>query len=298
MRRFLSTSWQVVSAPFRLLFWLVMLPIRAAKRAHRFLTEPVEDRPLLESFTNIIQDKNTQADFWSHIEVLRHHILRSLLYLIVTTVVSFTFTERLIRYLAQLVGGLETLRAIEVTESIGVFMRVALLAGFIFAVPFIVFEFWLFIAPGLTPRTRQISLVFIPLAALFFAAGVLVAYYVLLPPALQFLLDFMGIRAELRPQSYFSFVTSLLFWIGIVFEFPLVVFALTWLNILQPYMLVAQWRFAIVIIAILAAIITPTVDPVNMGLLMLPMSALYFISIGMGYFARSLRRKDKNEKVG
>jgi sec-independent protein translocase protein TatC len=297
MRKFFSVLWRLVSAPFRLLFWLIMLPIRGLKKAYHFLTDPVEDRPLTDSFADILENKDVRASLWDHIEGLRRHILRSLLYLIITTVISFTFTERLINYLAQLVGGLEALRAIEVTESVGVFMRVALLAGFIFAVPLIVFELWLFIAPGLTPRTRQISLVFIPLATVFFAAGVLVAYYLLLPPALKFLLDFMGIRAELRPQSYFNFITSLLFWIGVVFEFPLVVFALTWLNFLQPHMLVAQWRFAIVIIAILAAIITPTVDPVNMGLLMLPMTLLYFISIGMSYFARSLRRKDKNKRA-
>jgi sec-independent protein translocase protein TatC len=297
MRKFFSALWWIVSAPFRFLFWLVALPFRGVKRAYHFLTDPIEDRPLADSFADVLQDKNVRASLWDHIEGLRRHILRSLLYLIVTTFISFAFTERLINYLAQLVGGLEALRAIEVTESVGVFMRVALLTGFIFAIPLIVFELWLFIAPGLTPRTRQISLVFIPLATIFFAAGVFVAYYFLLPPALKFLLDFMGIRAELRPQSYFNFITSLLFWIGVVFEFPLVVFALTWLNFLQPRMLVAQWRFAIVIIAILAAIITPTVDPVNMGLLMLPMVLLYFVSIGMSYFARFLRRKDKEEKA-
>jgi sec-independent protein translocase protein TatC len=174
-------------------------------------------------------------------------------------------------------------------------MRVALLSGALFAVPFIAFEFWLFVASGLMPRTRQISLIFIPLAGIFFAAGIFVAYYFLLPPALNFLLDFMGIQAELRPQAYYNFVTGLLFWVGIIFEFPLVVFILTWLRVIQPRMLVAQWRFAIVIIALLAAIITPTTDPVNMGLLMLPMTLLYFVSIGMSYLARAMRRNETNQ---
>lgn len=292
MRNFVHRIWQIVSAPFRALAWLLSLPIRATRHIHRFLTEPIEDRPLAESLANVMQDPKVRSGIWEHIEALRLHILRSLFYVLLATVISFSFTSRLIDYLAQLVGGLEALRAIEVTESVGVFMRVALLSGLLFSIPFVAFELWVYIAPGLMPRTRQISLVFIPLAGIFFAAGVFVAYYFLLPPALHFLLNFMGIRAELRPQSYFNFVTSLLFWIGIVFEFPLVVFVLTWLKIIQPRLLTAQWRFAIVIISVLAAIITPTIDPVNMLLLMLPMTALYIVSIGMSYFAILLRRKE------
>ncbi len=264
-------------------------------RTYHFLTDEPEDSSLADIFARTVQEESARASVWEHIEALRWLILRSMICLVITTGISFVFADRLINVLAQLVGGLQALRAIEVTESVSVFMRVSLLSGFLFAVPYIAFEFWYFIAQGLMPRTRQISLVFIPLAGIFFAAGVFVAYYFLLPPALDFLLDFMGIQAELRPQAYFSFVTGLLFWIGIVFEFPLVIFILTWLNFIQPRLLVAQWRIAIVAVALLAAIITPTTDPVNMGLLMLPMILLYFISIGMSYIARSLRRKESRK---
>jgi sec-independent protein translocase protein TatC len=130
----------------------------------------------------------------------------------------------------------------------------------------------------------------IPLAALFFIGGMAFTYYMLLPSALPFLLNFMGIQAELRPQSYFSFITGLMFWIGLAFEFPLVVYILTGMGLIQPDALRRQWRIAVMIIAVAAAAITPTVDPVNMGLVMLPMSLLYFVSIGLSYIASAGRR--------
>ena len=82
-------------------------------------------------------------------------------------------------------------------------------------------------------------------------------------------------------------------WIGLFFEFPLVIFVLTSIGLVQPKFLAEQWRLAVVIIAVLAAAITPTVDPVNMGLVMLPMIMLYFISIGLSYIAHAGRRKQQ-----
>lgn len=196
------------------------------------------------------------------------------------------FTQRLIEFLARPVGGLSALKAIEVTESIGVFMRVALIAGFALALPYVSFEFWLFAAPGLKPSTRKFSLLAIPLVFLFFLGGMAFAYYLMLPAALPILLNFMGIQAELRPNSYFTFVTGLMFWIGVSFEFPFVIYILSAIGWVKPQPLIQGWRVAILIIAILAAAVTPTVDPVNMFLVMLPMSVLYLISIGLSFIAR------------
>ena len=116
------------------------------------------------------------------------------------------------------------------------------------------------------------------------------------PSALPFLLNFLGIQAQLRPQSYFDFVTGLLFWIGIAFEFPLVIYVLTAMGFIKPRVLAQQWRIAIIVIAVLAAAITPTVDPVNMGLVMLPMSLLYFISIVLSFIAYAGRRRPVEEQ--
>ncbi len=116
-------------------------------------------------------------------------------------------------------------------------------------------------------------------------------YFILLPNALPFLLGILGIQAQLRPQSYFSFVTGLMFWIGVAFEFPLVIYLLTAIGLIKPQPLARNWRIAVVVIAILAALITPTPDPLNMSLVMLPMIVLYFISIGLSYFAYQERAR-------
>ena len=220
-----------------------------------------------------------------HIDALRKHILRALVGLAVGVGVSFIFTRQIIGFLAGPIGGLVKLQAIEVTETVGVYMRVALLCGLTLALPYIAFELWLFAAPALRPRAKMVGLVAIPLVILFFAGGMIFAYMELLPPALKFLVNFMGITLNPRPASYISFVTGVLFWIGVAFEFPLVIYVLTAMGLVKPRNLVKQWRIAIVVIGILAAAITPTTDPVNMALVMGPMIMLYFIGIGLSFLA-------------
>ena len=285
MRKFFSGLWRLVTAPFRLLWWIVSFPFRSFRQIREFLTDEPEEHDLVDVLSTTISDKDIRQSLWDHIEDLRKHLLRSLLALALAVGVSFIFTQPLIEYLAKPVGGLDTLRAIEVTESIGVFMKVALLSGLAISLPYIAFEFWLFAAPGLRPRSRSFGLIAIPLATFLFLCGMAFAYYVMMPAALPFLLNFMGIQAELRPASYFSFMTSVMFWIGIAFEFPLVIYALTSIGFIKPQVMVEQWRLAIILIALLAAAITPTVDPINMALVMGPMTILYFISIGLSKIA-------------
>lgn len=269
---------------------MVTLPYRLAVSVRRFLLTEPEEHPLGDVFVDLAQNREARKLFWDQVDALRGHLLRAVLGIVIGVGISFTFTQRLVQFLAAPVGGLGALKAIEVTESIGVFMKVALLAGIAISLPYVAFEFWLFAAPGLRPRERLYGLVGIPLAAIFFLGGMAFTYYMLLPSALPFLLNFLGIQAQLRPQSYFSFITGLMFWIGAAFEFPLVIYVVTAMGLIKPRMLAQQWRMAIVIIAILAAAITPTVDPVNMGLVMLPMILLYFLSIALSYIAYAGRR--------
>jgi sec-independent protein translocase protein TatC len=118
---------------------------------------------------------------------------------------------------------------------------------------------------------------------LFFAAGLAFAYYVLLPVMLPFLLGTGGAIAtptwDIRP--YYSFVLAVLLWIGVAFETPLVMAIVAWLGIISPMVMMKQWKYAFVGIAFVAAAITPTVDPVNMGLVMGPLLALYFLGVLM-----------------
>ena len=294
-----TLKW-VLFAPFRLIFWLISLPFRflgwllrpvigrfKTSTIYQFLNDVPDDRPALEAVVDAFQ---SPEEILGQLDEVRKHLLRSLVALVVTVGISFWFTQDLIAFLASPVGGLQNLQAIEVTESIGVFMKVALVAGIALGTPFLAFELWLFFAPGIMPRSKQLGLISIPLALVFFLGGMAFAYYVMLPTALPFLLDFLGISTRLRPASYFDFVTSLMFWIGVAFEFPLVIFGISAMGFIQPKTLLKQWRLAVVLISVLAALITPTVDPVNMALVMAPMTGLYFFSILFSWLAQVTSR--------
>jgi sec-independent protein translocase protein TatC len=281
---FSGLKW-LITAPFRLLWGIISFPFRAYRQINQFLTDEPEEHELIDVVSGVVSDSSIREALWEQIEDLRAHLLRSIVGLAIAVSVSFIFTQRLINYLAQPVGGLGSLVAIEVTESVGVYMKVALLSGLAISLPYIAFEFWLFAAPGLHPGSRKFGLIAIPLATLLFICGMAFAYYIMMPAALPFLLNFMGIQADLRPASYFNFITGVMFWIGVAFEFPLVIYVLTAIGFIKPQALSEHWRIAIVLIAVLAAAITPTVDPVNMALVMAPMSLLYFISIGLSFVA-------------
>lgn len=287
MKRFLRTLWLILTFPFRVVWWLLRFIGRGLGRINsdlrELLTEEPEDEPLAETVAKTVENPYGLVE---HVDALRRHIFRAVAGLALTTALSFAFTRQIIDQLAQPVGGIEKLVAIDPTEPVGVFMRVALLSGFTIGLPYIAFELWLFIAPGISRGSRFFSLAAIPVSSLFFLGGMAFAYFVMLPAAIPFLVNFMGFTSNLRPASYIRFVTGIMFWIGVSFEFPLVIYVLARIGLVRARFLAEQWRLAVVVIAVLAALITPTVDPVNMSLVMGPLIVLYFFSIGLAYLAR------------
>jgi sec-independent protein translocase protein TatC len=287
MGNFFLRLWRFFTAPFRFIRWIIKSIYRnvtmLGRNAFQLLTEEIEDEPLPDTFAKTIENP---LGLFEHINELRKHLFRALLFFLITTTFSFIFTPRIIDIMAKPVGGLHGLRAIDITEPISVFMRVALLCGFALALPYIIFELWLFAAPGLKRKSRLISLIGIPISLFFFIGGIAFAYFVLLPVAVPYLTNFMGMTTDVRPSSYIGFVTNILFWIGISFEFPLVIYVLALAHLVNAKVLLGQWRLAVVLISILAAVITPTVDPINMSIVMGPMIILYFFSIGLAYIAR------------
>lgn len=292
MRNRLSRIWRFITAPFRFIFWIFRKIGGWFSNTYRtiklFLTEEPEDEPLPDTFVKTMENP---AGLLEHVDALRKHLLRATIFLIITTSLSFAFATPIIDLLAQPIGGIGALQAIDVTEPLGVFMRVSLLSGFILALPYMAFELWLFAAPGLHVRERRFGLIAIPLVLIFFVAGVLFSYFFMLPTALPFLLNFMEIPTIPRPSSYVGFVTSLLFWIGLAFEFPLIIYVLASMGFVNARLLTQQWRLAMVIIAIAAAMITPTIDPFSMMVVMAPLIILYFLSIGMAGLAGRARSR-------
>lgn len=283
IRSLLRRIWRLLTAPFRLIG-------RPFIRLREALTYEPEDTPIGDVFARTIENPSVLVD---HLEDLRRHLLRSLAVFIVTTLISTAFAGRVLDWLASPIGGIEALQAIEVTESIGAFMRVTMLSGFALALPFIGFEILAFLNPGLRRRERILLLTAIPVATLLFLLGMAFAFYVMLPTALPFLLNFLGIATVPRPSNYVRFVTGVMFWIGIAFQFPLIIYTLAGLGIVRAKSLASGWRFAILGIAIMAAAVTPTIDPINMALVMAPMIVLYFLSIGLAAIAQ--RRHPRKE---
>jgi sec-independent protein translocase protein TatC len=295
MRKWLRALWRIIISPFRLIRWLVRAFLKGLRSTLRdiyeFFTFEEEDTPLGDAVASAV---NNPLGLMDHLVALRKHLLRASIAMIITTAISFTFLRQSMEFLAEPVpGGYEALRAIEPTETVGTAMWVALLLGFAMAFPYIVLELWMFVAPGLSRRLRIWGLLSIPIALLFLLTGMAFVYKLMLPVAINFLFGFMGIPTVPRPSTYFRFVTNLMFYIGLAFEFPLVIYILAKVGLIRARQLARQWRMAIVIVAIVAAVITPTVDPVNMSVVMAPMIVLYFLSIIMAFIAR--RGRDPEE---
>jgi len=226
-----------------------------------------------------------ELSIWGHVDELRRRLFTAVIVMSAATLVCFQFAPQIANLLAMPVGGLAQLRSIEVTENISVFMKISLLSGFVLSLPVVLWELLGFIMPGLLPKEKIWVRLSIPMASLFFMAGIAFAYRIMLPNAIPFLVNFMGITTSVRPENYFSFILNLLFWIGLSFEMPLVIFVLAKLHLVSSGLLLKGWRAAIVIIALLAAVITPTPDPVNMGLLMVPLFLLYILSLLFAWIA-------------
>lgn len=252
------------------------------KTADKFTANPAED------------PDTSVMTFWEHVEELRKRLFIALLALGVATAGSFTFADKIINLLAEPAGSIEALQSIEVTENVAVFMRVSLLCGVTIAMPVILYELLAFILPGLKRGEKRWVFIAIFFGTLLFLAGAAFAYFVMLPASVTFLINFLAVETKPRLSSYINFITSLIFWLGMGFQFPIIIFALVKLNILSAKTLARGWRYSLVIIAILAAMITPTVDPVNMALLMAPLFVLYLLSVLFAFIASGKRKPSKS----
>jgi len=246
------------------------------------------------------QTENGQT-ILQHLNELRVRLTWAAGGLAIAVVISFFFTEQLLNILIEPYG--ERLQTLSPTEGIETYFRVALVAGMTIAMPWLLYQTWLFIEPGLHSHEKRYVFIFIPSAFLLFLLGVAFAWFILLPSAVSFLSTFMpGVfLAEWTSQEYIGFATSFMLWLGIAFELPLIVYFLARFGIVSSSTLRQQWRFAVVGIAVLAAIITPSIDPVTMLLTMLPLLILYLLSIllavvGQRQFARTVALEEPVEE--
>jgi len=275
-------------------FLFSLLAILRNLRTMRAEVSEAEGSRLGDTFEVVTQDWRVLLP---HLAELRNRLLYSVIALALTTAVSFTYTPQLLDVLREPLPGSANIVAAAITDQLGMFMRIALTAGFVLAVPFIATQFWIFIAQGLKGNERRYVYLFVPGATILFAAGVAFAYFVMLPAAIPFLLSiFPDVEPLLRLSDYVADVTRLLFWVGLSFEMPLVIAALARVGLVTARQLVRGWRVAIIGIAIGAALITPTADPINMGLVMLPLFVLYLLSILLAALARREKAPPRPKK--
>ena len=169
----------------------------------------------------------------------------------------------------------------EPTEMIGTYIKVTLLLALVLALPFIAYQLVMFIRPALTKKERGYVYTMLPAITICFLIGAAFAYFILLPPALNFLFTFGEDVAEpmIKIGKYVSLLTTLMFWIGLVFEIPIVLFFLTKIGIIKPEWLSKYRKIFYIAAFILGAMITPTMDPVNQALVAIPIIFLYEFGI-------------------
>jgi sec-independent protein translocase protein TatC len=244
------------------------------------------------SKTEKVKKAPDEMTLFEHLDELRQRLVKAIIGLVIGMVVGTFLTEPVLRILIAPLGDLSPV-ALSPTETPSVFFKLALLIGMIIAMPVIVYQLFQFAAPGMQPQERRYVFIGAPIASLSFAAGVVFAATVILPAAVPFLKGFLGdiVEPTYSIDKYIGFVGNILLWAGLVFETPLIMYFLAILGVVTPEGFGKARRIVIVAAAVGAAVITPTLDPINMMALMVPFILLYELGILLAKLARRRRRE-------
>ena len=243
-----------------------------------------------------------RMSFLDHLEELRHRIFYSLISILVGFVVCWTFADEIYAGLARPLTGI--LRELNLGERLvytnpvapfNLYVKLALLAGVFVASPFLLWQVWRFISPGLYTREKRYAVPFILLGSALFVSGGAFAYSIAFPQALRFLLRF---GAQFQPMitvdEYFSLASMIILGLALVFELPILILFLTLLRLITPRFLLRNFRYSVLVIFVLAAIITPTPDIPTMMLFATPLIGLYFLGLGLSYLVLRLRGSNQD----
>jgi sec-independent protein translocase protein TatC len=234
-----------------------------------------------------------------HLEELRRRIIHSALYLAVGFFAAWAFHDRLVGFIqAPLVKIGKNLVFTHPMDPLNLDLQVSLLGGAILASPFILFQVWLFIAPGLYQKERRFVVPFMAATVGLFLAGAAFGYFWVLPSAIQILIVGFGhnFTSMVTIEDYSSFFLSVILGLGISFEMPILIFFLALFGIVSPKFLLKNMRYAILAVFIVAAVICPSPDPWTMCIYAIPMLALYLIGIGVAWWVHPSRRRARAAK--
>jgi sec-independent protein translocase protein TatC len=235
-----------------------------------------------------------------HLDELRRRIVHSAIYLALGFGVAWYFHDRLVDFIqAPIKHDGKSLNMIHPMDGMNLAIHVSLAGGAIIASPFILFQVWLFIAPGLYQKERRFVIPFMAATVGLFLAGAYFGYYWVLPSAMHILLDVFGgkFTSVISIEEYTGFFMSIILGLGISFELPILIFFLALFGIVSPKFLLKNIRYAILAVFLAAAIICPMPDPVSMCIYAMPLLALYLIGIAVAWWVHPSRRKAKEAKA-
>lgn len=234
-----------------------------------------------------------------HLDELRRRILRTLIVVVVAFFGCFAFAEQIYNLLAKPIEPhVDQLVFDGVADPFIVQVKVALLAAVFVTSPYLVAQLWGFIAPGLYRREKRYAIPFIFFGSLFFLGGGAFGYFVALPFATEFLVT-MGLNAnwdaDIRIERYLSFAVNVLLGLAVMFQLPIVIFMLSQLGVVTPRFLMRHFRWAVLIIIVVSAVITPTPDAVNMTIVAGPTVLLYLVGVGASALVQRRRKRIEDE---
>jgi len=236
-----------------------------------------------------------------HLEELRRRLVRSLLAVAVAFLACWSFRERIADFLAlpiyELLPEGTRLVFLGITDPFVLYFKMTAVAGLFLASPFVFYQVWRFVAPGLYRRERYWALPFVGAATVFFVSGGAFAYFVAFPFAVEFLL---GMGAAFQPaitvERYFRFLLYVIFGLGLMFELPVFILLLAKIGVVRPRTLLRNFRWAVLVIFVAAALITPTPDIVNLCLFALPTIALYLLGVAAAFLVTPRERGREKER--
>jgi sec-independent protein translocase protein TatC len=246
-----------------------------------------------------------QMSFFEHLEELRQRLLRAILGLLIATGICFYFSDDIYGWLAKPLT--DTLRSLNLPDKLvytnpidpfNLYIKLSLVAGIFLASPYILYQLWLFISPGLYRHEKRYVFPFVSLTSALFISGGLFAYKLAFPPALRFLVQF-GHRFQpfITIDQYLKLVTTIILGVGLVFEMPVIILLLSIFGIVTPKFLLKNIRYAVLVTAVLAAAIAPTPDLATVFILWIPMVGLYFFSIALSWIVYLKKKRSRRQEA-
>src|ERR1700733_3723598 len=252
------------------------------------------------------EDEGGRMSFFEHLVELRKRLINSALAVGVGMMIGVAVSNKVFAYMARpMLGALHAAHFenkpvyTSPTGAISLLINLGLYLGIVIASPVVLYQIWMFIAPGLYRHERRAMSAFIFSSLALFLCGIAFGYYVSLPYVLKFLIGFQGpFKPLISINEYFDLILVVLLGLGVMFELPVLIFCLTLFGIVTPRFLWKNIRYAVLVITLLAAIVTPTPDATTMVLFMGVLLTLYFIGIGVSYMVVRKREKRLAEESG